>query len=88
VVGVAADLTLAPRETEIVHGLLKRRSADLRRGLIRLLARNPQEAEASAARLLATRNTEQRQAELQLLLETGGTPPGGFRPGNTAEETL
>ncbi|MEF2278472.1 DUF5724 domain-containing protein [Deinococcus sp. YIM 134068] len=89
-VGVAAHLTLAPgpEEAEVVHGLLKRRSADLRRGLIRLLARDPGQASASAARLLATRNTEQRQAGLQLLLEVGGGPPAGFRPANTTEETL
>ncbi|MFD1732226.1 hypothetical protein ACFSC4_15955 [Deinococcus malanensis] len=71
-VKVAADLTLAPEETEVVLVLLKRRSADLRRGLIRLLARDAQGASVNAAHLLATRNTEQRQAGLQLLLETGG----------------
>ncbi len=95
-VEVAEKLTLAlgDSETDLMLGLLKRKSADLRRGLIRLLARdtghsgNIGRAQASAEALLSTRNTDQRQAGLQLLLEIGGTLPTDFVPKGGSEETL
>ncbi|MFC6803219.1 hypothetical protein ACFQDE_17120 [Deinococcus caeni] len=74
-------------ELGAVHILLKRRSADLRRGLIRLLASDPAQAQASAHTLLGG-NTDQRQAALQLLIETGGTLPADFRPKTVTEQTL
>ncbi|MCD0169903.1 DUF5724 domain-containing protein, partial [Deinococcus sp. 23YEL01] len=86
-VTVMAHFTPDPAEIGAVHTLLKRRSADLRRGLIRLLARDPAQAQASAHTLLGG-NTDQRQAALQLLIETGGTLPGDFRPKNVTEQTL
>ncbi|GGS40650.1 DUF4132 domain-containing protein [Deinococcus knuensis] len=86
-VTVMAHFTPDPAEIGAVHTLLKRRSADLRRGLIRLLARDPAQAQASAHTLLGG-NTDQRQAALQLLIETGGTLPGNFRPKNVTEQTL
>ncbi|MGY2895552.1 DUF5724 domain-containing protein [Deinococcus sp. UYEF24] len=89
-VEVAEKLTLAldDSETALMLGLLKRKSADLRRGLIRLLSRDEVRAQASAETLLATRNTEQRQAGLQLLLEVKGTLPADFAPKGGSEETL
>ncbi|WP_407541690.1 DUF5724 domain-containing protein (plasmid) [Deinococcus radiomollis] len=89
-VEVAEKLTLAldDSETDLMLGLLKRKSADLRRGLIRLLANDAARAQASADTLLATRNTEQRQAGLQLLLEVKGTLPADFVPKGGSEETL
>ncbi len=87
-VRVMAHLTPSPEEVGVIHTLLRRRSPGLRRGLIRLLASNRDQAGASALDLLATRNTEQRQAGLQLLLEISGEPPADFRPANTTEETL
>ncbi len=89
-VEVAEKLTLAldDSETALMLGLLKRKSADLRRGLIRLLARDAAHAQASAETLLATRNTDQRQAGLQLLLEIGGPLPTDFVPKGGSEETL
>jgi len=89
-VEVAEKLTLAldDGETDLMLGLLKRKSADLRRGLIRLLARDAVRAQSSAETLLSTRNTDQRQAGLQLLLETGGTLPSDFVPKGGSEETL
>lgn len=87
-VGVMAHLTPSPEEVGVIHTLLRRRSPGLRRGLIRLLARNRDQAEASARDLLATRNTEQRQAGLQLLLESSGEPPVSFQPANATEEVL
>lgn len=85
---VVAELDLTPEEADVVCTLLKRRSADLRRGLIRLLARDPERGQLSAAKLLATRNAGQRQAGLQLLLEVGGELPADFQPRGTTEETL
>jgi len=87
-VNAASTLSLASGEEEIVRTLLKRRSPNLRRGLIRMLSRTPEQANANAQELLATRNVEQRQAGLQLLLEVGGTLPEHFQPRNTTEETL
>ncbi|WP_424949849.1 DUF5724 domain-containing protein [Deinococcus sp.] len=89
-VEVAGKLTLAldDSETALMLGLLKRRSADLRRGLIRLLAGDAGRGQASAETLLSTRNTDQRQAGLQLLLEIGGTLPADFVPKGGSEETL
>jgi Family of unknown function (DUF5724)/Domain of unknown function (DUF4132) len=87
-VKVAELLTLAPDEAQIIEVLLKRRSADLRRGLIRLLARDPAMARGSAATLLSTRNVEQRQAGLQLLIESGGELPDNFRAQNSTEAAL
>ncbi|MFT2720407.1 DUF5724 domain-containing protein [Deinococcus sp. A31D244] len=86
-VTVMAHFRPDPAELSAVHTLLKRKSADLRRGLIRLLARDPAQAQASAHTLLSG-NTDQRQAALQLLIETGGTLPGDFRPKNVTEQTL
>jgi len=86
-VTVMAHFTPDPAEIGAVHTLLKRKSADLRRGLIRLLASDPVQAQTSAHTLLGG-NTDQRQAGLQLLIETGGTLPGDFRPKNITEETL
>lgn len=74
-VTVMAHFTPDPTEVEAVHGLLKRKSADLRRGLIRLLASDPAQAQRSAAALLSGPNTDQRQAGLQLLIETGARRP-------------
>ncbi|MXV18888.1 DUF4132 domain-containing protein [Deinococcus xianganensis] len=85
---VMAHFTPDPAEVEAVHSLLKRKSADLRRGLIRLLASDAPQAQRSAAALLSGPNTEQRQAGLQLLIETGGTPPADFKPKNVTEATL
>lgn len=89
-VEVAEKLTLALDDTEtaLTLGLLKRKSADLRRGLIRLLASDVARAQASAETLLSTRNTDQRQAGLQLLLEIGGALPSDFVPKGGSEETL
>lgn len=89
-VEVAEKLTLFldDSETALMLGLLKRKSADLRRGLIRLLARDTVRAQTSAEALLSTRNTDQRQAGLQLLLEVGGTLPTDFVPKGGSEETL
>ena len=89
-VEVAEKLTLAldDSETALMLGLLKRKSADLRRGLIRLLARDTTRAQTGAETLLATRNTDQRQAGLQLLLEVKGTLPADFVPKGGSEETL
>lgn len=87
-VGVMGLLSATPAEKELAHKLLTRKSADLRRGLIRWLAKDPAGAATSAAALLATGNTEQRQAGLQLLEEIGAQPPEGFKPKNVTEETL
>ena len=89
-VEVAEKLTLAldDSETALMLGLLKRKSADLRRGLIRLLAHDGVRAQASAETLLLARNIEQRQAGLQLLLEVKGTLPTDFVPKGGSEETL
>ena len=89
-VEVAGKLTLAldDGETALTLGLLKRKSADLRRGLIRLLAGDAGRGQASAETLLSTSNTDQRQAGLQLLLEIGGTLPADFVPKGGSEETL
>ena len=83
-----AHLTLSPEEAGVVQTLLKRKSADLRRGLIRLLARDAALASASALALLKTSNTDQRQAGLQLLQEVGAAPPTDFTPKNVSEQTL
>lgn len=82
------QFTLIASDIPLLHALLKRKSADLRRGLIHLLARNQAQGEQSALELLATSNTEQRQAGLQLLEAVGGQPPAGFHPKNVTEETL
>ncbi len=87
-VKVMAHLTPSSEELEVLHALLKRRSADLRRGLIRLLAQDARQGQASAAALLGTRNAEQRQAGLQLLLEAKGQPPEDFAPANITEANL
>ncbi|MFC4456409.1 DUF5724 domain-containing protein [Deinococcus sonorensis] len=87
-VKVMAHFTPDATEVGAVHTLLKRKSADLRRGLIRLLAQAGGQAQASAHALLAGGNAEQRQAGLQLLLETGGTLPADFRPRTVTEQTL
>ena len=87
-VTVMAHFTPEQSEIGAVHTLLKRKSSDLRRGLIRLLASDPAQARASADTLLGTGNAEQRQAGLQLLIETGGTPPAEFRPKSVTEQTL
>lgn len=62
-------VTLQPNQAEVQQGivLLKRKSADLRRALIRMLAQQPQPQD-SVRTLLTSKNTEQRQAGLQLLL--------------------
>ncbi|GHF56702.1 hypothetical protein HNQ07_003691 [Deinococcus metalli] len=87
-VTVMAHFTPHPDEVAVVQTLLKRKSADLRRGLIRLLAADPDTAQASATALLGTTNAEQRQAGLQLLLETGRPAPEGFSPKSVTEQTL
>lgn len=87
-VTVMANFTPDAAEVGTVHTLLKRRSADLRRGLIRLLATDAAQAQASAHTLLTTNNAEQRQAGLQLLIETGGKVPAGFNPKTVTEQTL
>ncbi|THF87860.1 DUF4132 domain-containing protein [Deinococcus sp. KSM4-11] len=87
-VTVMAHFTPHPDEVAVVHTLLKRKSGDLRRGLIRLLAADPEIAQTSATALLGTTNAEQRQAGLQLLLETGRPAPQGFTPKNVTEQTL
>lgn len=87
-VEVMAHLTPNPEEVGVIQTLLKRKSADLRRGLIRLLARDAALAEASALELLKTSNTDQRQAGLQLLQEVGAAPPTDFTPKNVSEQTL
>lgn len=88
VVTVMAHFTPHPDEVAVVHTLLRRKSADLRRGLIRLLAADRDIAQSSALALLGTTNAEQRQAGLQLLLETGRPIPEGFTPKNVTEQTL
>lgn len=87
-VEVMKFLTLAAEEIELAEKLLTRKSADLRRGLIGLLSRDSAAGLQSAARLLATKNTEQRQAGLELLSLLGGQPPEDFKPKNVSEETL
>lgn len=87
-VQVMAHLTPNPQEVEVIHGLLRRKSADLRRGLIRLLAKDRALGEQSALELLGGSNTEQRQAGLQLLSEVGAPPPADFQAKNVTEETL
>lgn len=87
-VEVMAHLTPNPEEVGVIQSLLRRKSADLRRGLIRLLARDAALAEASALELLRTSNTDQRQAGLQLLQEVGAAPPADFAPKNVSEQTL
>ncbi|MDV6376537.1 DUF5724 domain-containing protein [Deinococcus arenicola] len=92
-VEVMAHLTPNPgeigaEEVGVIQTLLKRKSADLRRGLIRLLARDAALAEASALELLRASNTDQRQAGLQLLQEVGAAPPADFEPRNVSEQTL
>ncbi|CAM4025324.1 DUF4132 domain-containing protein [Deinococcus marmoris] len=87
-VEVMAHLTPNPEEVGVIQTLLKRKSADLRRGLIRLLARDAALAETSALELLKTTNTDQRQAGLQLLQEVGAAPPADFAPKNVSEQTL
>jgi hypothetical protein len=84
----ALRLELSGEERTLAHDLLRRKSADLRRGLIRLLAADPAQGAASAAALLALKSTEQRQAGLQLLEEVGGLPPADFQPKNVSEATL
>lgn len=86
-VTVMAHFTPDAAEIGAIHALLRRRSADLRRGLIRLLARDPAQAQASAAALLRG-TADQRQAGLQLLIETDGTLPADFRPKTVTEQTL
>ncbi|UBV43055.1 DUF4132 domain-containing protein [Deinococcus taeanensis] len=87
-VQVMTHFTPDPAEVNVVHTLLKRKSPDLRRGLIRLLATDPAQAARSARALLGTTNPEQRQAGLQLLLEAGSPAPDGFQPKNVTEATL
>ncbi|GAA3996256.1 DUF4132 domain-containing protein [Deinococcus rubellus] len=87
-VEVMAHLTPNPEEVSVIQTLLKRKSADLRRGLIHLLARDAALTETSALELLKTSNTEQRQAGLQLLQEVGAAPPTEFTPKNVSEQTL
>jgi hypothetical protein len=87
-VAVMAHFTPDPAEVDVVHGLLRRKSADLRRGLIRLLASDPAQAQRSAPALLSGPNTDQRQAGLQLLIETGAAPPADFSAKNVTEATL
>lgn len=87
-VEVMTLLTPQADEIEVAHTLLKRKSADLRRGIILLLASDKKQGESSALELLSGTNTEQRQAGLQLLGEVGGTPPENFKPKNVTEETL
>ncbi|PTA68342.1 DUF4132 domain-containing protein [Deinococcus arcticus] len=87
-VEVMAHLSPAPEEVPILEGLLRRRGADLRRGLIRLLATDRAPGAQSALRLLAQSSTEQRQAGLQLLREVGAPPPADFKPKNVTEQTL
>ncbi|MFC4638149.1 DUF5724 domain-containing protein [Deinococcus hohokamensis] len=87
-VEVMAHFRPDPAEVAVVQTLLKRKSADLRRGLIRLLAAEPSTGLASAEALLRTSNAEQRQAGLQLLLELGSPPPADFTPKNLTEQTL
>ncbi|MFC6662019.1 hypothetical protein [Deinococcus multiflagellatus] len=70
-VEIMAHLSPTPDEVPVLEGLLRRRGADLRRGLIRLLAADQAQGAQSAGRLLAQTNTEQRQAGLQLLREVG-----------------
>ncbi|WP_221089499.1 DUF4132 domain-containing protein [Deinococcus aquaedulcis] len=87
-VEIMAHLSPTPDEVPVLEGLLRRRGADLRRGLIRLLAADQVQGAQSAGRLLAQTGTEQRQAGLQLLREVGGTPPADFKPKNVTEQTL
>lgn len=89
-VDVMAQGNLQPTadEIEVIHTLLRRKSADLRRGLIRLLAKDRALGEQSAVALLGNSNTEQRQAGLQLLAEVGAQPPADFKPKNVSEATL
>ncbi|WP_019010260.1 DUF4132 domain-containing protein [Deinococcus aquatilis] len=83
-------LTLEEGETLELDALLKRKGADLRRGVLKLLGRDPAQARASALRLLASRTGEQRQAGLQLLLLHGQATdlPAEFVPRGQAEESL
>ncbi|MFB9993650.1 DUF5724 domain-containing protein [Deinococcus oregonensis] len=83
-------LTLEEGETLELDALLKRKGADLRRGVLKLLGRDPAQARASALRLLASRTGEQRQAGLQLLLLHGQAAdlPAEFVPRGQAEESL
>lgn len=75
-------------EIAIAQKLLTRKTANLRRGLILLLSKDNTIAQESAALLLAAKNTEQRQAGLELLELIGGQPPEDFKPKNVNEETL
>lgn len=83
-------LTPTPEERQTALTLLKRKSNDLRRGLIRLLAKDPQKALQEAQTLLETKNTAQRQAGLQLLLtlqDAGTSNTSSNTTSNTASST-
>lgn len=84
----AARLEPSEADTQILLTLLRRKSADLRRGLIRLLAQDPDRAHRSAQALLASGSTEQRQAGLSLLDAVGLAPPADFQAKNVTEQTL
>jgi hypothetical protein len=61
-------LTLTTDEATLVEGLLTRKSADLREQVLLLLVRQkPDDAVASADRLLAAKNANQRMGGLELL---------------------
>lgn len=62
--------TLTPAEAEQTEDLLKRKSADLRRGILQLLAKQTEpELLQSTRRLLVAKNIQQRLAGLDLLLQ-------------------
>lgn len=87
-VDVMKLLTPTAEEIAIAQKLLTRKTANLRRGLILLLSKDNTIAQESAVLLLAAKNTEQRQAGLELLELIGGQPPEDFKPKNVNEETL
>lgn len=63
-----AKLTVSSSEAQGLEGLLTRQSADLRRGVLSLLLNQPDEAAlASADRLTARSNAQQRLAGLEIL---------------------
>lgn len=61
-------LSIEPKEASHLEGLLSRKADDLRRGVLSLLIKQPDEAVlASAERLTGSRKSEQRLAGLELL---------------------
>jgi hypothetical protein len=68
VLKILADSAIQPTEAPALEALLTRKSEDLRRGILALLLRQPDDlALASVDRLLAARQEEQRRAGLELL---------------------